>query len=1058
MASRHLSGSTKKDKPGDMLLVAGVYMDIQKTAMSPDSTDVSSTFDDIGISLLVFVLTIVGPDDFEARSPDELSLRKGDRIELIERDDDFGDGWYLGKHIQKGKTGLFPEVYTTTTPKTIQVSATTIATAAKIVAGTAGNIHASGPSQHEGQNQGTTTPSLQGLQEPINSDGATPPPLNTTPPSQRTVSVPNASTGSQAMVAITPAQRSLSMVHQGPDEDSPVMNETLSVIDEHITDMKNPRSRGLTVERRLTNESGSEYSTHIDQRLSYINGHETDEEERNLHTEREVLTWSPSQVAEYLEDIGVEPRHCEVFKEQEISGEILLAMDQSSIFMKEFDLGPVGPRLRTWYKIKALQEEVRGAEVTTQQTITVISSNASSDDLRLQRGGSAAGSTFSTNLFSLPSPGSPYQRHGSPYIRHDGPSPQPSPSPQLLQTQRRDASSTPVSFTFKSGLDSPSRPSAASVREFNHSRRHSAVDFASTVSSATPTILDESSSHNQTNITSLHKKAPSLDRNWAIGGSHPITNGRPRSATSGSLFPRAERNTFDPHATDSGQSHNVSRDLDRGYVSGSEMDGKKARNVLRKRDTISANHSRQSSYHADTKRLSFAGARRHSRFGSVDSIKDTVAALTSPATKLYQNNSFMGHFRNSSANEAIAMRPSTTDISSPTVTKLEYDSKKPITKPNMKIVTSSTDASNGAASNGSPKSVVAPAKSISKPRMGLRAISDAVTGNERALVSTPASVPSPIKETSVQSPTRTGSTSPSAASQSIERESTDASSKDASVAPTRLTPTSGTRRKPKKETSAYIRGLEHKPPKEQMEGCDYSGWMKKRSSNIMTTWKPRLFVLRGRRLSYYYAETDTQEKGLIDISSHRVLPADRDIIAGIHATVTGAKSSPVSPATAQMPTLASEDAATIQSRPPAQKADSDSMFIFKLVPPRTGLSRAVNFTKPTVHYFAVENVAQGRLWMAALMKATIDRDETKPITTTYQQKTISLVKARAMKQRPPALMNLLQERVEGVEDEERIEGAGLNIQGLEQDKERMGSDAPPRPTEEGNDVDEAKEA
>lgn len=48
-------------------------------------------------------------DDFEARSPDELSLRKGDKIELIERDDDFGDGWYLGKHVGNGKSGLFPE-------------------------------------------------------------------------------------------------------------------------------------------------------------------------------------------------------------------------------------------------------------------------------------------------------------------------------------------------------------------------------------------------------------------------------------------------------------------------------------------------------------------------------------------------------------------------------------------------------------------------------------------------------------------------------------------------------------------------------------------------------------------------------------------------------------------------------------------------------------------------------------------------------------------------------------------------------------------------------------
>ena len=939
-----------------------------------------------------------------------------------------------------------------------------MATAAKSADITASNLHTNLSSQHEGEKQDLATLSLQSSPESINADGVTPPPLNTTPPSQRTTSVPNMSMGSQMLAATTPGQKTLSMVHQVPDEDSPVMNETLSVIDEHITDMKNPRSGALAVERRATTTSGSEYSAHIEQRLSYINGHETDEEERNLHTEKEVTVWSPSQVAEYLEDIGVEPRHCQVFKEQEISGEILLAMDQSSIFMKEFDLGPVGPRLRTWYKIKALQQEVRAPEFITRQTTNMMSSNPSSDDLGLQRGGSVAGSTFSTNLFRQPSPSSPHQRYGSPFVRHDGPSPQPSPpSPQLLQSQKRDTVSTPVSLTFKSGLDSPSspiRPSAASIRDFNHSRRHSAIDFASTSTTAVSSIPNESTTPSQINTISSHQKTPSFDRDWAIGGPYTVTNGRPRSATSGSMFPRAERNTFDPHATESNQSHGVSRDLDREYVSGSEMDSKKRRNVLRKRDTVSANHSRQSSYHADNKRMSFAGAKRHSRFGSVDSIKDTVAALASPATKLYQNNTFIGHFRNSSANEAVTKTPPTTSLTSPTVTKLEYDNRKLSTKPSMKLITSSTNASNGAAPNGSPKSAVVPAKSISKPRIGLRAISDAVTGTERALVSTPASLSSPIKEASVQSPTRTGSTSPSAASQSIERESTDASSKDTGGVPTRLTPTSGTRRKPKKETSAYIRGLEHKTPKEQMEGSDYSGWMKKRSSNIMTTWKPRLFVLRGRRLSYYYTETDTQERGLIDISSHRVLPADRDIIAGIHATVTGAKSSPVSPAAAQMPTSASEDVATIQSMSPIYKTDSDTMFIFKLVPPRTGLSRAVNFTKPTVHYFAVENIVQGRLWMAALMKATIDRDETKPITTTYQQKTISLGKARAMKQRPPALMNLLQEKTEGTEDGARGEGTGLNIEGLLLDKDKTASldHALPGLTDEGRIVGNANDA
>lgn len=48
-------------------------------------------------------------DDFIARSSDELSLTKGDRVELIERDDEFGDGWFLGRHLANGNTGLFPE-------------------------------------------------------------------------------------------------------------------------------------------------------------------------------------------------------------------------------------------------------------------------------------------------------------------------------------------------------------------------------------------------------------------------------------------------------------------------------------------------------------------------------------------------------------------------------------------------------------------------------------------------------------------------------------------------------------------------------------------------------------------------------------------------------------------------------------------------------------------------------------------------------------------------------------------------------------------------------------
>jgi hypothetical protein len=47
-------------------------------------------------------------DDFSARGDDELTLQRGEKIELVELDDGFGDGWYLGKDVKTGVTGLFP--------------------------------------------------------------------------------------------------------------------------------------------------------------------------------------------------------------------------------------------------------------------------------------------------------------------------------------------------------------------------------------------------------------------------------------------------------------------------------------------------------------------------------------------------------------------------------------------------------------------------------------------------------------------------------------------------------------------------------------------------------------------------------------------------------------------------------------------------------------------------------------------------------------------------------------------------------------------------------------
>jgi hypothetical protein len=162
-------------------------------------------------------------------------------------------------------------------------------------------------------------------------------------------------------------------------------------------------------------------------------------------------------------------------------------------------------------------------------------------------------------------------------------------------------------------------------------------------------------------------------------------------------------------------------------------------------------------------------------------------------------------------------------------------------------------------------------------------------------------------------------------------------------------------------------------------------------------------------------------------------------LTGLHASLTGATNSPTSPLNAST-TIASAAAAN-EPESTLSKGSGDSMFIFKLVPPRAGLSRAVTFTKPTVHYFAVPNVKQGRLWMAALMKATIDRDDSKPITTTYQQKTISLKMAQKQRHRPPALMNLDEHADEELLKTPASDKAGLNIRGIIFEKEPLEGDS-----------------
>ncbi|KAI1142529.1 hypothetical protein F5Y05DRAFT_402322 [Hypoxylon sp. FL0543] len=901
--------------------------------------------------------------DFQARSSDELSLAKGDRVELIERDDEFGDGWYLGRHMVNGNSGLFPEVYTRPAPKGVAASPT----AAKPT--TSPLSSANGVSSVAKQPASTT--SAQGRNSTPQTASPVLPettpvtlPLNSVKPEGKTTSSSTAPLASKFSYA--GGNEGLARINSQTQE-NPVLHETLTVIDEHITDLHSAPQNGTL---HHATDSGSEYSSHMPDRLSYIQGEETDEEEEVSHTRPEVEAWSADDVAEYLFTQGVEKKHCEVFRDQEISGEVLLGLDQSSLFLKAFDLGSVGRRLKTWQKIKALQDEVNGLGTLTRRTTQTYGSEAGSEDAKV--GGRVRSRT--NTLTNSQRYVSGESRPGSVQGR------------RLSQTPKLEPMSPLTPVSPKGIQDSPSsrvphqkRPSAASVRELHHSRRHSSTDFrlAPPVSAGTPKLA---TSGTFPQAGSSHKKQPSFDRNWTMGAASTPFPQRPLSST--------EIHDIS-NVSDTDVAQNPALDLDRGYFSGTEVDGRK-RNVLKKREST-ASHSHKSSYTEQQRVRSATAIARRSRFGSIDSTRDST---TPSAAQMYYNLSG-DHRRTASTNTTESVRPipPAKDDPSPTVTKLDGAS------PTSPVATRQGVHGDWISNAGSKLG-------------GLRAISDAMIGNSKLNSPTDSSA----QASPMRSPSRAGSSTPSGGP------SFEIDSPDTGKSPYSAT-TSGSRKsgkKTKKETSAYLRGLQKIGPREAIKDADYSGWMKKKSSHLMTTWKPRLFVLKGRRLAYYYSEDDTEEKGLIDISFHRVLPADNERLTGLHATLTGASNTPIMPADSHIPTLA--DNVTVS---PAEKG-TDTMFIFKLMPPRAGLSKAVNFTKPTIHYFAVPNLQQGRTWMAALMKATIDRDDSQPMTSTYQQKTISLAKARAMRHRPPALMNLDEKVEEGGKDS-NDEKNGLGI-------------------------------
>ena len=806
-------------------------------------------------------------------------------------------------------------------------------------------------------------------------------------------------------------------------QDSPVMSETLSVIDEHITDLgSTPRHSVISSapldQKGAAADSSSEYSSHVGSRLSYINGHETDEEEDDLPTEDEVRKWDPAAVALHLRSLGIDDKHCQIFEEQEIAGDVLLDMDQNFIFMKEFDFGVMGRRLKTWHKIKAFQEAVKS--LGSQQEQPQPQPQPQQQALP-PRHSSLSGAGAPPLLPRIPSLVG--ERQPQPVQRSRTISSSAQNYPRYAG-QKNDLGSSLTAHSPHGPVESPQRSSAASIRHTNQSRRHSSID----TTGRSPVFSDVSSP----TFNYSHRTRPSIDHSWSM-----LVGSQGQPQYSSRQWASAHASTdeipalrYSMHGNVSGSDTALSAagdrrdDFDRGYFSQTEADTRKGRRLLKKRTGSSSgrrSHSRQPSYMTADGRSEegSGGGKRHLRISSAEeTIRGAASHISAAAVSSKGRFSSLGSSRKGTA--AADDKPTTTSNSG-------LLSRGPsLGRSSDKGESSPTSPHNN---NGSTSDKF-------RRAMGLRAVSDTTATKK---IDTAAASAAFAKDGGPMS-ARTGSTTPSA--KSSERLSSEAgkTAEDASLMRAKASPTKGGV-KSKKDTSAYVQGLEKKTPQEQMVGCDYYGWMRKRSSHLMAAWKPRLFILRGRRLSYYYSPNDTEERGLIDITAHRVLRADNDPLVTLHATLAASAgmspsmspnfSSPSSAATAGGPaSSSSQGTAGVDPSSPSSLSHSISWhganpgFVFKLVPPRT--SRTVQFTKPTVHYFQVDDLSQGRLWMAALMKATIELDLSKPVESTNKQNTISLRHARMTNQRPPALLDP-PEKATKREDES---SEGLRIRGV----------------------------
>lgn len=851
---------------------------------------------------------LVAVKAYSRRMDDEITIKPGDRIQIITNDEEFNDGWYVGRNLETSKEGLFPKLFT---------------------------------KQY--------TPTNDNLTKEQKTD--------------RTISVKN--TMNDIDMALE-ALRNSSFDLLNENNASPINLPKLQITDDmaSLTDDASLNTPALEIASTMPTAKG--LSLHSDNNSSLNN----------------VSLWTPEEVTSYFLSRGFDNQIASRFEKHHVTGKILLDLELSHL--KEIEINSFGTRFEIFKEI----DNLRLPTIASDTSSPCVDAVKRKSQLMSPAQPDKRKSIISTNIDDIydatKTPRSNRHRPSSIAINGDQ---KMQPLDQLNGTTINTENGifeSPGVAPKPPSYPSPVQPRLSPIVNRNSfivspKLRHNSQDYRY------PSISENNASYNfpkSSLPTAEHIRSESASSFYS--NQELSKNTSYRSKTSGTTATAPTSDSFNGNTMTSNASN-------------LNENGNRNSTLLRShRKTASG-----SSFVDLFNRISMLSTTDENSEGD-DTIADDVYNIHGerPTSSIYG----ISHSRNPSGNNnkvSHSRNPSGTN------NRLSHSRNPSVVNHKTNHVRTRSGVNNTVGHSRTPSEVdykVAHSRTPSGVNGHLRKTSQVSADVKKSRRSSVLSFFSPSKNTDAMSlmkssnynndldmtPGGTKSHSHSRKSsaavssirhQSLNKEAIEKgahlSSRNTSVGTVKQKPPLQKRttteipknkgkffsqQSSKKQTSAFQEGIRTISVSDAIRDATCSGWMSKKGSSTMGVWKTRFFTLHGNRLSYFSNSNDGKERGLIDITGHKVVPIQEDekLISLYAASIGRGK------------------------------------YFFKLVPPQPGFKKGLTFTQPRVHYFAVDTKKEMRQWIAALIKASIEIDDSTPIICSYNMPTVSLNKAQEM--------------------------------------------------------------